>query len=285
VAPDDPVAHGGLAAIYADQSILDKAEEEFRLALKLSPHAVSLKAELAYVMERQMHHGQAESLFQEVIAEYPKFYRAHEGLARVLESMGQLHRAETQARKAVALRKDEGTLVVLADIMSKEGKTNRAKKFWLAVLQLNPSDAQALQHLGLLQKDEQAPPPPPPAPAQVDDEETPAAPEESTPVPPPLQGMGAHHGIPAARQMGKDHSGEEEVEDNSGWTMTDILVVVFVPILIVAVGGVAALCLVQNMTPSRTHPGNRYAASEHRSMKTPYDEMDNDTTGLLDSDW
>ena len=35
-------------------------------------------------------------LHRQVIAEYPKFYRAHEGLARVLESMGQLHRAETQ---------------------------------------------------------------------------------------------------------------------------------------------------------------------------------------------
>lgn len=62
-------------------------------------------------------------------------------------------------------------------------------------------------------------------------------------------------------------------------------VVVFVPILIVAVGGLAALCMVQYLTPARSHPGNRYAASEHRSMKTPYDEMDNDTTGLLDSDW
>jgi len=92
---------------------------------------------------------------QGVISKYPSFYRPHEGLARVYQSKKQLHQAEEEAKTAVALRSDEGTLEVLASIYSDEKDTLHAHKFWKAVLHKNPKDIQAQRHLGLLNKEEE----------------------------------------------------------------------------------------------------------------------------------
>jgi len=146
------VAHGGLAAIYADQGELNRAEKEFREAMKLQPGQVAVRTELAYVLQREDKLAESQKLFEGVIKQYPNFYRAHEGLARVFEKQHHLKEAEKEAKTAVRLRKDEGTLEVLATIYSDEGDTARAKRFWMAVLKMNPKDKQALLHLGLRQQ-------------------------------------------------------------------------------------------------------------------------------------
>ena len=103
---------------------------------------MSIKTELAYVLEREKKLPEAQVLFEECIKAVPSYYRAHEGLARVFQQLNQLGRAEIQAKLAVSLRSDEGTLGVLADIYEAEGKTAHAHKFWLAVLKKNPRDQQ-----------------------------------------------------------------------------------------------------------------------------------------------
>ena len=150
LSPNDAIAHGGLAAIYADQGELQRAEREFREALRITPNAYGTKTELAYVLEREGRYDESEMLFKGVIAKFPSFYRAHEGLARVYQSKKELVKAEEEAKTSVALRKDEGTLEVLAAIYSDEGDTAHARKFWKAVLAKNPHDVEAQRHLGLL---------------------------------------------------------------------------------------------------------------------------------------
>jgi len=71
-------------------------------------------------------------------------------LARVFQARKELKKAEEQAKKAVALRKDEGTLEVLASIYQEEGDNHHANHFWHAVLAQNPADREALKYLGLL---------------------------------------------------------------------------------------------------------------------------------------
>ena len=45
LSPNDAIAHGGLAAIYADQGELQRAEKEFREALQLTPAAKLIQFE------------------------------------------------------------------------------------------------------------------------------------------------------------------------------------------------------------------------------------------------
>merc|ERR1712166_171466 len=147
--PSDFSVRFGLAAIYADTGKLPKAVTGFKEAIKLQPFNVVAKTELAYVLVRQKHLNQAEALFDEVIASHPTFYRAHEGLARLYQQRHQTKLAEKQAKLAVALQSDEGTLEVLADIYQDEGDMPHAHKWWKAVLKANPNDEAAKHYLGL----------------------------------------------------------------------------------------------------------------------------------------
>jgi len=154
--PKDSIAHGGLAAIYADQGELKRAEKAFRDALELTPNAVVMKTELAYVLERQGRLDEAQKLFEAAIRDAPQFYRAHEGLARVYQKRHEMNAAEMQAKTAVGLKSDAATLEVLASVYQEEGKTAHAHKFWRAVLKANPSDAAAKRYLGLAPKGQSA---------------------------------------------------------------------------------------------------------------------------------
>jgi len=145
--PKDPLAHGGLAAVYADHGDLKKAEQAFRDTLKLAPGNIAAKTELAYVLSRQTRFLEAKDIFKDVIKKHPQFYRAHEGLARVYEGLHELEKAEQQAKITVALRKDEGTLEVMASIYEDEGDKKDAHTYWKKVLQANPKDKMAQQHL------------------------------------------------------------------------------------------------------------------------------------------
>ena len=98
---------------------------------------------------RQNKLPKAKKLFFEVLKWHPNFYRAHEGLARLYQAEHKLKLAEEQAKKAIELEKDEGTLEVLADIYQNEGDMPHAHKWWRAVLRANPKDQAALHYLGL----------------------------------------------------------------------------------------------------------------------------------------
>eukprot|EP00657_Telonema_sp_P-1_P010846 TRINITY_DN5482_c0_g1_i1.p2 TRINITY_DN5482_c0_g1~~TRINITY_DN5482_c0_g1_i1.p2 ORF type:complete len:169 (-),score=30.57 TRINITY_DN5482_c0_g1_i1:26-532(-) len=80
---------------------------------------------------------------------HPNFYRAHEGLARLYQAQHKLVTAEQEAKRAVELQTDEGTLEVLADIYQHEGDMPHAHKYWRQVLKINSRDKAARYYLGL----------------------------------------------------------------------------------------------------------------------------------------
>lgn len=102
------------------------------------------------IQVRQDKLTKAKGIFLDVIKWHPNFYRAHEGLARLYQAEHKMKKAEEQAKKAISLEKDEGTLEVLADIYQNEGDMPHAHKWWRAVLRANPRDQAALHYLGLV---------------------------------------------------------------------------------------------------------------------------------------
>jgi len=278
IAPKDSIAHAGLAAIYADQGELKQAEAAFREALKIAPDTVSIRTELAYVLEREGAHSEAEKMFEAVIDKFPTFYRAHEGLARVLQALKHLNRAESQAKTAVRLRSDEGTLEVLASIYQQEGKTAHAKRFWLAVLGKNPQDVQALRHLGLLGKTEKPPPaPPPPKVASSAASSSPPPPPPAPPTPPAAPSSPDKKVAPlVVHSSVQDMVGPVKGE---GWSTADYLI--FIPligIVLCACAGGAVLCY-QMQTQSETKGKTKKRGNaQQRSEVDDFEEV-----GLLDA--
>ena len=125
--PSSASAHYNLAASLARSGELEEAERHFRAALAVKPNAQTL-AGLGIVVAQQGRRDEAISHLRRSIDADPADPAAYDPLATLLVERGELVEAASSYRQLARLRPDPTTHEKLADILTRLGRDDEARR-------------------------------------------------------------------------------------------------------------------------------------------------------------
>ena len=100
---DMPASHFNMGFIEASRGDLKRAEESYRLTLKMDPTFLPAYMNLANLLNQQGRNGESELVFRDLVALAPEEGEAHYSLGLLMAEMEQLEKARDSLANAVRL--------------------------------------------------------------------------------------------------------------------------------------------------------------------------------------
>ncbi len=125
--PESAAANQNLARNLADDGELISAEDHYRAAREQMPSAGADTA-LGAVLHRQGRTDEAVASLREAIDADPTYAPAHDQLGTILAEQGKLEEAASSYRQVLEHRPSADAHQKLADVLTKLGRTEEAKK-------------------------------------------------------------------------------------------------------------------------------------------------------------
>jgi len=146
--PNSTIAHGGLGMAHLDRGMLDKALEEFQIAIKLSPNDHKSHYNLGLVYHQKGNWKKAVEYYKHSVALYPESIRAHYNLGTLYAMRGLMDPAiEHFARVTELDPEDIEAHYNLGVAYAMQGKLNRGISEWEKVLLFDPHHRSAGNNL------------------------------------------------------------------------------------------------------------------------------------------
>ncbi len=140
--PDRARAHEYLGELFASHQLYDRAELEFRLALRRRPDSRQAAFGLALAQARNRQWSDAVSSLNKLLQLAPRDVKAHRLLGTVEASQDQLPAARQQFQQVIELRpRDPQGYLDLGELYAKAGDYNAAKQSLRKALALSPAPA------------------------------------------------------------------------------------------------------------------------------------------------
>jgi tetratricopeptide (TPR) repeat protein len=147
-APDDPLRHDAVAAIYLEARRLDEAIVHFARSLELNPASAPTQYNLGYALALRGQRDEAMKRFREALRLDPDYAQAHNNLAAMLQLSGRFDEALDHYRHALTLRPDNvEARGNLAQLLSQRGRAAEAVAEFEQVLAAKADDPPALSGL------------------------------------------------------------------------------------------------------------------------------------------
>lgn len=144
LSPNEPEAHSNLGIRYSKKGWMDKAIEEYRIVLQLKPDHVNTHNNLGNVFQSQGLTDKAVEQYETAIRIKPDFAEAHHNLGVAFMAKGWDDKAIEQFLIATRLRPGfPDAHYSLGVAYAAKGWNDRAIEQLLIVVRLNPNDAEA----------------------------------------------------------------------------------------------------------------------------------------------
>jgi len=147
-APNSLVAHGGLGMAYLKRGMLNEAQQEFEMAIKLYPNHAKSYYNLGLVYHQKGILKKAMENFNRSVTLNPDFMRAHYNLATLYAQQGSMDLAIRHYVKVTEL--DAEVIEAhynLGLAYATQGKLKRAISEWEKALQLDPHHRSARNNI------------------------------------------------------------------------------------------------------------------------------------------
>lgn len=142
--PSSPQNHNNLGDYYSRQGNLEKASEEFKLAIKLQPNYGDAYHNLANAYQQMGKTDLAIENYQKALSFNPSLWQSHQNLAAIYFAQQDLTFAENHLQKAIAIEpKNTNLWVDLGVVYLKEDNKNKARESFLEALKIDPGDFRA----------------------------------------------------------------------------------------------------------------------------------------------
>lgn len=152
--PYSPDAYNNLGVAYRDKGMLDKAMEQFQIALRLRPDYAEGRNNLGTVYWDKGMPDKALEQYRIALSIKPDYAKAHNNLGMAYRSMGMIDKATEEYEIALRMKPD------LADIHNNlgviyrdRGQLDEAAARYRAALKLKPGYADAHNNLGVVYRD------------------------------------------------------------------------------------------------------------------------------------
>jgi len=143
--------HFNLAIAYERDNELNKAEEEYKLALDSNPYSPTILNNLGYVQYRLKKYGDALENFQKATDSDPKFGRAYNNAALVYEARGQIEEASRFYRQAINVDPSlYQAYINLGDLYIRNQDMQNAHAVLNQAIEMAPKEPHAYFKLGAL---------------------------------------------------------------------------------------------------------------------------------------
>jgi Tfp pilus assembly protein PilF len=149
--PNQVKAHVNLAFVLMNQAKFDAAVPHLEAALRLQPNNGEFHFDYANLLQRLGREDEAASHYEAATRLKPDFAELHHNYATLLLSTGKTDEAINELRQCARLKPNQvDDRVRLADLLFAKGNLEEAKMHYLAALRLDPSLAAVYNNLGNL---------------------------------------------------------------------------------------------------------------------------------------
>jgi tetratricopeptide (TPR) repeat protein len=149
--PNDVKSHMNLASVLMNQSKFDAAALHFEAALRLQPNNGNFHFDYANLLQRLGRGDEAPAQYEAATRLKPDFMEAHYNYAAFLAAEGKENEAIDEFRQVVRLKPDHvNAQLRLGDALFGKGNFDEAKMHYLEALRSNPKLAVAYNSLGNL---------------------------------------------------------------------------------------------------------------------------------------
>src|SRR6266487_32906 len=149
--PNDVKSHANLASVLMNQSKFDAAAPHFETALHLQPNNGAFHFDYANLLQRLGRGDEARAQYETATRLKPDFMEAHYNYATFLAAEGKENEAIDEFRQVVRLKPDHvNAQLRLADALFGKGNLDEAKMHYLVALRSNPKLAVVYNSLGNL---------------------------------------------------------------------------------------------------------------------------------------
>ena len=147
--PRSERAHYKYGAVLQDSHRLPEAEEHFRTALQLNPHAEDVEYSLAHTLLNQSKFDEAASHLQRALSRDPRNGEVHSDYGYVLEQLGQNEEAIREFSTALRLNPKSGRVHYgYAMFLGRANKLDEAADEFEKSLNCNPKSSETHYHFG-----------------------------------------------------------------------------------------------------------------------------------------
>lgn len=149
--PNSPQNHNNLGDLWARRGDLDRAIEEFKIAIALNPRYADAYHNLANIYQRKGDWEQALKNYQKANEINPNIWQTYQNIAAIYFEMGEFEKAKEAALKLLEINPELPYIHRnLGLIHYNLGQLEEAKKHLEMALQINPQDEEIIQLLSKL---------------------------------------------------------------------------------------------------------------------------------------
>jgi Tfp pilus assembly protein PilF len=149
--PHDVKSHMNLASVLMNQSKFDAAAPHFEAALRLQPNNGTFHFDYANLLQRLGRGDEAGAQYEAATRLKPDFMEAHYNYATFLAAQGKENEAIDEFRQVVRLKPDHAPARLrLADSLFTRGDLEEAKTHYIAAVRADPKLGVAYNNLGNL---------------------------------------------------------------------------------------------------------------------------------------
>jgi len=146
--PSSPQNHNNLGDLYARHGNLEKAAEEFQIAIELKPNYGDAYHNLANIYSQMGKSNLAIENYQKALSLNPNLWQSHQNIAALLFNQENYEPARQEVEKAIEVNpENSGLHVNLGMIFLKLNQALRAQEEFQKALQIDPENQQAKQFL------------------------------------------------------------------------------------------------------------------------------------------
>jgi len=146
--PKNPVLYTELGKLYLVKGDLEKAEEEFKIAIDSKGDYLDARIQDALISEQKENTEEATKKIEEIVTNYPLSVEARFQLGRLYFNQDRLDEAIFQLEQATYLMPNHSnSLYFLGLIYEKKGEKEKALEYFNKVLELNPGNQTVLDKI------------------------------------------------------------------------------------------------------------------------------------------
>jgi tetratricopeptide (TPR) repeat protein len=151
ISPSSPNTHNNLGDVFSRRGNLEKAVEEFKIAIKLDPGYADAYHNLGASLRQMGRSEEAMKSYQKAISLNPQLWQSYQNLAAIYFERGNYKFAEELLMEAVIINPQSSSLHTnLAVVYARAGETEKAKEELKKAILLEPGATRAKELLANL---------------------------------------------------------------------------------------------------------------------------------------